>query len=95
GTVLIAWAATLELRIADGLVAFDGRAIRALIGTLAASALLSAAGAALAPFGAPVRAVALLLLFWPAQWAALRFGLADTDRRELGSVSRRLKLVSA
>lgn len=95
GTVLIAWAATLELRIFDGLVAFDRPAIRALAITLAAAALLWAAGAALAPFGAPARAIALLVLFWPAQWMVLRLGLERLDLLSLGSVSRKLRLVSA
>ena len=95
GTVLIAWAATLELRIADGLVAFDRLAIGALAATLVAAALLWAAGAALALLGAPVRAVGLLLLFWPAQWVVLRFGLPLADRRALGKAARKLKLISA
>lgn len=92
GTVLIAWAATLELRIADGLVAFDRQAITTLGVTLAVSALLWIAGMALAPFGAPVRAIGLLILFLPALWAALRLGLPATDREALGRPARRLRL---
>jgi O-antigen/teichoic acid export membrane protein len=95
GTVLIAWAATLELRIADGLVAFDAQAIRALAVSLLVSTALWAAGLALGPFGASVRATGLLLLFWPAQWVALRLALPLADRQSLGGVARRLKLVSA
>jgi hypothetical protein len=95
GTVLIAWAATLELRIADGLVAFDRQAMRALVATVAASALLWIAGEALAPLGAPVRAVGLLLLFWALIWAVLRFGLPESDRQALGTPARKLRLVSA
>lgn len=95
GTVLIAWAATLELRLFDGLVAFDRPAFRALAITLFAAALLWGAGIALAPLGAPARAIGLLLLLWPAQWMALRLGLARPDLLALGSVSQKLRLVSA
>ncbi|MBS0503932.1 MAG: oligosaccharide flippase family protein [Proteobacteria bacterium] len=91
GTVLIAWAATLELRITDGLVAFDREAIGALAATLAAAILLWAAGSLLSP--APIRAVGLLLLFWPAQWAVLRFGLPLSDRQALGKTARKLRLL--
>lgn len=91
GTVLIAWAATLELRIADGLVAFDRPAIRVLAATLAAAAPLWVAGQILTP--APVRAIGLLLLFWPAQWLALRCGLPQSDREALGKTARRLHLI--
>jgi O-antigen/teichoic acid export membrane protein len=92
GTVLIAWAATLELRIADGLVAFDRAAVVTLAAALAAAGVLWAIGLALAP--APVRAIGLLLLFFPALWATLRFGLPASDLQALGKVARRLKLVS-
>ena len=95
GTVLIAWAATVELRIMDGLVAFDRPAIRALMVTLVAALLMWAAGSLLAPLGARPRAFVLLLLFWPAQWAVLRFGLPIADRQALGGMARRLRLVSA
>lgn len=91
GTVLIAWAATLELRITDGLVAFDRPAIRVLAASLAGGALLWAAGSILAP--APVRAVGLLLLFWPVQWLALRLGLPLADRQALGKTARKLRLI--
>lgn len=95
GTVLIAWAATLELRLADGLVAFDRPATMALLVALATSAVLWAAGEALASFGAPVRAISLLLLFLPLQWMLLRFGLPLMDRQALGKAARKLRLVSA
>ncbi|MFD1610927.1 lipopolysaccharide biosynthesis protein [Sphingomonas tabacisoli] len=95
GTVLIAWAATVELRLADGIVAFDAAAMRALLTALLLSAVLWIVGSALRPFGAPVRAVGLLLLFWPALWATLRVGLALPDRQALGKTGRRIKLVSA
>jgi O-antigen/teichoic acid export membrane protein len=95
GTVLIAWAATLELRIADGVVAFDGAAVRALTVAALVSAVLWALGAALEPFGARARALVLLLSFAPALWAVLRFGLPRADRQSLGKAGRKFKLVSA
>jgi hypothetical protein len=93
GTVLIAWAATLELRIADGLVAFDRDAVTTLAAALAASGVLWLAGEALAPLGAPPRAIGLLLLFLPALWITLRAGLPMSDRQALGKTARKLRLI--
>jgi O-antigen/teichoic acid export membrane protein len=95
GTVLIAWAATLELRLSDGLVAFDRAALKLLAVAMAGVGLLFAAGAALTPLGAPARAIALLLLFWPVLWLVLRLGLPAEDRAALGSPARRLGLTTA
>jgi O-antigen/teichoic acid export membrane protein len=83
GTVLIAWAATLELRLSDGLVAFDKAALRALAVAIAAAALLWALGRLAEPLGAPIRAGILFAIFWPLLWAALRFGLPVSDRAAL------------
>lgn len=95
GTVLIAWAATLELRISDGLAAFDGAAWRVLAVTLAGVGLLWAAGLALGPLGAPVRAIGLLIGFFPLLWAVLRLGLPVADRIALGGPARSLRLAPA
>lgn len=88
--VAIAGAATVELRVGDGLNPFDrfvGHAL--LLSAIGVAAM--AAVSALA--GGPVR-FALLLLVWAAtSWAALRFGLAREDRTALGRLSRRLALV--
>lgn len=94
GTVLIAWAATLELRVSDKLTAFDGPALRLLGVTLAAVGLLWLAGSALAPLGARPRAIGLLLLFFPVLWMVLRLGLSRTDRTALGGAAKKLRLVS-
>jgi O-antigen/teichoic acid export membrane protein len=83
GTVLIAWAATVELRWSDGLVAFDRASWRALAVAGGAAALLWAAGQAASPLGAPVRAGLLFALFWPLLWATLRIGLPVSDRAAL------------
>ncbi len=92
GTVLIAWAATVELRLSDGLAAFDGAAGRALGVAVAASGLLWALGSALAPLGAAPRAIGLMLLFWPVLWLTLRLALPAADRAGLGKGARRLRL---
>lgn len=93
GTVLIAWAATVELRIADGLVAFDRHALIALAVALTASAGLWLAGSGAEPLGNRMRAAILLLMFLPALWAVLRFGLPRADREALGGAARKLRLV--
>jgi hypothetical protein len=81
--VLIAWAATLELRLSDGLVAFDKAALRALAVAIATAALLWALGRLAEPLGAPILAGILFAIFWPLLWATLRFGLPVSDRAAL------------
>lgn len=93
-TVLIAWAATLELRISDGLTAFDTGAFKLLAVSAIGAGLLWGAGELLAPLGARSRAVGLLLLFWPVLWLVLRAGLPFTDRSALGRTARKLRLVT-
>lgn len=83
GTVLIAWAATVELRWSDGLIAFDGTALRALGVSIAAAAVLWGTGELATSLDAPVRAGLLLALFWPLLWATLRLGLPVSDRAAL------------
>jgi O-antigen/teichoic acid export membrane protein len=90
GTVAIAWAATLELRLTDGLAAFDGPALKALAAALLAVALLWALGAL--PLPAPARALLLFAAFWPLVWGVLRVGLPAEDRAALGGAGRRLRL---
>ena len=84
GTVLIAWAATIELRVSEGLVAFDAPALRALAVAGAAAGLLWTAGALAESQAAPMRAALLFAIFWPLLWATLRFGLLRADREALG-----------
>ena len=92
GAVLTAWAATLELRVIDRVSPFDRSFARLILAAAAAAALLFAAGALIEPLGRPLRAVALLLLFWPLLWAVLRYGLPPADRAALGSPARKLAL---
>jgi O-antigen/teichoic acid export membrane protein len=83
GTVLIAWAATVELRWSDDLRAFDAPAMKAL--TVAGLAALSlwGIGSAIEPLGAPFRAATLFAAFWPLLWLTLRLGLPVSDRAAL------------
>ena len=85
GTVVIAWAATLELRWSDGLVAFDAPALRVLGVALFGAGLLWLAGQALT--GAP-RAALLLVLFWPVLWGVVRAGLPAADQAALSPARR-------
>jgi hypothetical protein len=43
----------------------------------------------------PVRAIGLLLLFWPVLWLVLRCGLPAADRVALGGPARRIGLAPA
>jgi O-antigen/teichoic acid export membrane protein len=90
GTVLIAYAAALELRISDGLRPFDARLLRGLLIALIGLGLMAVAARFL---GGPVRFASILLLWAAASWCALRFGLVRTDREALGGIARRLRLV--
>ncbi len=93
GTVLVAWAATVELRVSDGIKLVDGKLLRGLGVALAGVSIMAAAGELLGILGAPLRAAALLIVFYPAAtWLAVRFGLSNEDRRALGKTGRRLRL---
>ena len=88
-TVLISYAATLELRISDGLSPFDRRLGAGLAIGLIGIALMAAVEAVA---GGPVRFGCLLLLWASTSWLALRHGLARGDVEALGGLSRKLRL---
>ena len=89
-TILIAYAATLELRISDGLWPFDRKLFLGLGIALFGNALMALTGYGL---NGPPR-FALVTLLWAAtSWLALRFGLTRSDRQALGGLSRSLRLV--
>lgn len=96
GTVVIAWAAAVELRITDGLSPFDAKLAIGLAVALAGLAGMAAIGATIdasaAPGGARARALMLLLLFPLVTWLSLRFGLARSDRAALGGLGRWMRL---
>ncbi len=83
GTILIAWAATLELRLSDGLAAFDADAFKALALAMAAAGFLWAIGTLADPLDGRVRAAILFAAFWPLLWVVLRFGLPRADREAM------------
>ena len=88
-TLAIAYAATIELRISDGLSPFDHKLVQGLAAALAGVALMYGATRLL---GGPVRFAALLLLWALASWSALRVGLTRSDRQALGGFARAVRL---
>lgn len=93
--VATAWAAVIELRISDKLSPFGSGFWRAAAAGVGVFVVLWLAGEGLALFGAPVRAIGLLLLFWPLLWLGLVYGLADEDKAALGKLGNRLRLGQA
>jgi len=89
-TVAIAYMATLELRIAEGMSPFDAKLFRGLFVALIGVALM---GLAAWHTRGPVRFASVLGLWALASWCALRFGLVRGDREALGGLSRALRLV--
>jgi O-antigen/teichoic acid export membrane protein len=90
--VATAWAAVAELHISDGLTPFGTGFWRAVAAGALIIGVLWLTGKALAPFGAPIRATGLFLLFWPSLWLGLRYGLDTPDKAALGKLGRRLRL---
>ncbi len=84
------YAATLELRIADGLSPFDRKLFQGL-GIALVGVALMAAGEWL--LDGPARFALEVLLWAITSWLALRYGLTREDRLALGGLSRRLRLV--
>jgi O-antigen/teichoic acid export membrane protein len=89
-TIASTWAATLEIRVSDGLTPFD-RKLFAGLGVALAGVALMALIVQIA--GGPVRFVALVALWAATSWLALRHGLTRDDRLALGGLARRLRLV--
>ena len=88
-TVVIAYAATLELRISDGLSPFDRKLVQGIAIALAGVALMALAESVTR---GPVRFASVLALWAATSWLALRFGLNRPDREALGGLARRLRL---
>lgn len=89
-TLVIALAATLELRLSDRLSPFDAKLLRNLVVSLAGLCLMALAASLT---GGPLRFALVLALWALTSWSALRFGLVRTDREALGSLAHRLRLV--
>lgn len=88
-TVAIAYAATVELRLSDGLWPFDRKLALGLTVALAGIALMALAEQAT---HGPARFVSVTLLWMLTSWCALRFGLVRSDRDALGGFGRALRL---
>lgn len=92
GMTLTAWVAAIELRLVDGLRAFDGKSLVALAVALACVTLMGLAAWLLAPLGQRAKFAGLVPLYLAATWLSLRLGLNGGDRRSLGGFARRLRL---
>ena len=90
GTLASSYAATIELKISDGLTPFDRKVFQAL--AIASAGVLLMAGAEYVANG-PVRFVSVTLLWAATTWLAMRYGLTRQDRESLGGLSRKLGLV--
>lgn len=90
--VLTAILAMVELYWVDRISPLGHGFWRALFSAGGCIALLWGLGELLSPFGQPVRALSLLVLFWPALWVTLRIGLLPEDKAGLGSFARKLRL---
>lgn len=90
--VATALLAVVELAVSDRLSPFTTGFFKAAIASSLCIAGLWAAGLMLAPLGAPVRAIGLLLLFWPLLWLALKYGLEAEDKAALGKAAVKLRL---
>lgn len=89
-TIASTYAATVQLKLSDGLTPFDRKLFQALALSLASCALMALAEQLL---HGPVRFAACALLWAATSWLTLRYGLTREDRLALGGVARRLKLV--
>jgi O-antigen/teichoic acid export membrane protein len=90
-TILVAIAATIELKISDGLTPFDSKLFRGLGIALFGFALMALPAHLLS---GPFRFASVVLLWAATSWLALRFGLVRSDREALGGLAQRLRLVA-
>ena len=92
GTVLSAWAAAIELRVADRLDAFDRKTLLGLGVAVLGVALMLLVGLALQTIGARLRVVGLLPFYVLITWVTLRLGLTGQDRAALGTFAVKVRL---
>ena len=90
--VATALLAVAELAVSDRLSPFTSGFWKSALAAGLFVAALWLAGDVLNAFGKPVRAVALLVLFWPLLWVALRLGLEASDKAALGKLAVKLRL---
>jgi O-antigen/teichoic acid export membrane protein len=90
--VVTALLAVAELAWSDRLSPFTAGFWRAATAAAVCILALWLAGEALSPFGQTIRAITLLLIFWPLLWLTLRFGLETADKAALGKAAVKLRL---
>ncbi len=90
--VATAFLAVTELVWSDRLSPFTSGFWRAFLAAAVCVAALWGLGLALSPMGQPVRAVGLLVLFWPLLWLGLKYGLEPEDKAALGKAAVKLRL---
>lgn len=93
GLATAAALALIELRIADRLDALSKRLWIGLAVSAATVAAMWAADGVAERYGHVVETAVVLLLFGPALWLGLRFGLTRSDREALEPYASRLRLV--
>jgi O-antigen/teichoic acid export membrane protein len=90
--VTTALLAVAELAVSDRISPFTTGFWRAAFASALCIMALWAVGEVLVQLGAAVRAIGLLLLFWPLLWLALKFGLEAEDKAALGKAAAKLRL---
>jgi O-antigen/teichoic acid export membrane protein len=90
--VITALLAVVELAQSDGLSPFTAGFWKAVMAAGLSVAFLWGFGLILMPLGQPVRAISLLLIFWPTLWLALKYGLEPEDKAALGKAALTLRL---
>ncbi len=90
--VFTAILAMVELYVSDRISPFGPGFWRALMAAIIAIAVLWLLGKAMLPFGMPIRAITLFLLFWPCLWLTLKWGMMAEDKAGLGKLATKLRL---
>jgi O-antigen/teichoic acid export membrane protein len=93
GAATTALAAVIELRITDKLTILDTPFLRGLVAGLLGFAVLALFNVLFEQLGATMRAIGLIVLSLPIFWITLRLGLDMNDRKGLGKLAERIRLV--
>jgi O-antigen/teichoic acid export membrane protein len=91
--IFSAFLAVAELYVSDKISPFGLGFWRALTAAAMAIAALWALGEMLWTLGQRGRALSLLLLFWPVLWCTLKWGMLSEDKKGLGKLAQKLRLL--